>query len=68
MPGDWLWGHDPEVYAEENFEKALAHLKDGAPFQSTNRPKNIEYKPWTIDSLSEALEKGEPTILQGDWS
>ncbi|KAF2173599.1 hypothetical protein M409DRAFT_15878 [Zasmidium cellare ATCC 36951] len=68
MPGMWLWGHDPEAYAEENFEKALAHIKDGAPFKSTNKPANIEYRPWTIDSLSEALEKGEPSILEGDWS
>lgn len=67
-PGAWLTGHDPERYVEENFAQALAHLQHGAPFQNTNKPPHIQYQPWTIDGLVEALDKGEPTILDGDWS
>jgi 2-polyprenyl-6-methoxyphenol hydroxylase-like FAD-dependent oxidoreductase len=68
MPGRWLQEHDPEAYAEENFQKALAQLRDGTPFQNTNRPKDVEYQPWTIDALQAAWEASEPTILDGDWS
>ncbi|KAF2464735.1 FAD/NAD(P)-binding domain-containing protein [Lindgomyces ingoldianus] len=68
IPGAWLMDHDPEEYAEENFERGLAHLVDGEPFQNTNRPLKVEYRPWTIDGLVGALDKGETTILDGDWS
>lgn len=68
VAGRWLMDHDPEVYAEEKYEQALAHLKDGMPFQNTNRPSGVDYRPWTIDGLVHALEKGGSTILEGDWS
>lgn len=68
VPGRWLMDHDAEEYAEEKFEQALAHLTNGSPFHNTNRPSGVQYRPWTIDALIDALEKGEPTILEGDWS
>lgn len=69
MPGGWLWEHDPEVYVGEKFEEARRHLEDPtSPFKNTNRPRDVEYIPWTIDSLVQSLEKGEPTVLDGDWS
>ncbi|CZT16375.1 related to fusarubin cluster-monooxygenase [Ramularia collo-cygni] len=70
VPGSWLWEHDAEAYAEERFEEARLHLEDRTrPFLNTNRPtKGVEYIPWTIDGLIQGLEKGEPTILDGDWS
>lgn len=68
VPGSWLFDHDPEEYVEENFESALAHLRDGTPFRNTNRPTKVDYRPWTIDGLVDALDKGVPTILDGDWS
>ncbi|KAJ3498615.1 hypothetical protein NLG97_g978 [Lecanicillium saksenae] len=67
MPGSWLFDHDPEAYARDNYDKALAHLVDGTPFQNTNKPANIEYQPWTIEGLMEAQERGKRTILDGDW-
>ena len=66
--GRWIIEHDPEAYALENYEAALAHLQNGEPFQNTNTPPGMVYKPWTIDSLIEAQEKGEPTVLDGDWN
>lgn len=70
MPGSWLWEHDAETYAEEKFEEARLHLEDDAtrPFHNTNRPRDVEYIPWTIDGLVQALEEGKPTVLDGDWS
>ena len=63
-----LTRHDPEQYAIENYESALAHLTRAAPFTNTNTPPNLNYMPWTIDSLVKALETGEPSIMDADWS
>lgn len=67
--GRWIVEHNPETYAVQNYEQALAHLKDPeVPFQNTNGPPGVVYRPWTIDSLLESQRKGEPTVLDGDWS
>ena len=65
--GKWILNYDPEDYTRENFHKALAHLRDGTPFQHTNTPPGMLYRPWTIEGLLKAHENGEPTILDGDW-
>ena len=66
--GRWLYDHDPEQYAFDNYDKAMAHIEHGAGFKNTNAPPGVEYQPWTINSLTKTLEKGEPTILDGGWS
>jgi len=66
--GKWMLEHDPERYAWENYHQALAHLEHGTPFQNTNTPKGLVYKPWTIEGLLEAQGRGEATILDGDWN
>lgn len=66
--GSWIVDHDPEAYAEESYEAALAHLEKGTPFKNTNTPPGMVYKPWTIDGLLKAKENGEPTILDADWN
>ncbi|KAJ5296099.1 hypothetical protein PENANT_c021G02786 [Penicillium antarcticum] len=63
----WIWRHDPERYAVENYVKVLAHLVDGMPFSNTNTPPGHVYKPWTIDELLSAKERGEEIELDGDW-
>ncbi|KAH6698284.1 hypothetical protein BKA61DRAFT_497309 [Leptodontidium sp. MPI-SDFR-AT-0119] len=65
--GKWILNYDPEKYTVENYQKALAHLKEGLPFQNTNTPPGLVYRPWTIEGLLKAHENGEPTILDGDW-
>ena len=65
--GKWMLEHDPEQYAIENYQSALAHLQTGAAFKNTNIPPGVVYTPWTIDGLLEAQAKGEPTVLDGDW-
>ncbi|KAK4553882.1 hypothetical protein LTR86_009057 [Recurvomyces mirabilis] len=64
----WMLEHDPEQYAIDNYGKALSHLTHGTAFENTNKPMNMKYRPWTIDGLLEARRKGEPTVLDGDWS
>ncbi|CAK4030915.1 FAD NAD(P)-binding domain-containing [Lecanosticta acicola] len=66
--GKWILDHDPEQYAKEKYAEALAHLKEGKSFQNTNTPPGMVYRPWTIDGLIAARERGEPTVLGGDWS
>ncbi|KAI3394531.1 hypothetical protein diail_2580 [Diaporthe ilicicola] len=36
--GRWIWAHNPERYAYENYGKALRNLVEGTPFQNTNIP------------------------------
>ena len=64
----WLVEHDPEQYAIDNYSKALAHITDGTSFKSTNIPAGVTPVPWTIDGLVEAMEKGEHTFFDEDWS
>ncbi|KAK3686530.1 hypothetical protein LTR37_019738 [Vermiconidia calcicola] len=65
--GKWMVEHDPEEYALRNYQQALECLRSGLPFKNSNTPPGVEYRPWTIDGLLEAQEKGEPTVLDGDW-
>ena len=66
--GKWIVEHDPELYAVNNYEDAREHVQNGKPFKNTNTPPGMVYRPWTIDGLLEAHRKGEPTVLDGDWS
>jgi hypothetical protein len=67
----WIWSHNPEHYAAENFVLAREHLKSGAPFEHTNISKGFKWGAW---SMKEKMEKERqciaPTDLKtnGDWS
>lgn len=65
--GSWIWQHNPEIYATQNYEKALAHLAEGKEFQNTNIPPGHVPQPWTIDGILKAREEGRQVILDGDW-
>ncbi len=47
--GYWIWSHDAEKYAYDNYDKAAQHILEGTPFTNTNIPPDYVYKPWTID-------------------
>jgi hypothetical protein len=64
--GAWLWKHDPERYAIDNYGKALEHLNNGAPFQNTNLPRGYVHKPWTIETLLNSTNEQE-LELNSDW-
>lgn len=66
--GRWIWAHNPEKYAYENYGKALRSLVDGTPFQNTNIPPGYTYKPWSLDELYGRIDKGEKVEFEGDWS
>lgn len=65
--GRWIWNHDAEGYACENYEKALNHLVNGAPFENTNVPLGYVYSSWTIEELEVQQKRGR-IELDGDWS
>lgn len=65
--GAWIWQHDPEQYAIENYSKALDNLVSESPFQNINMPVGYVYQPWTIDEVLKAMEMGEEIVLDGDW-
>lgn len=65
--GAWLWKHDPEQYAIDNYDKALAHLQDGTTFHNTNVPRGYVHTPWTIDELLDP-KKAEEIWLARDWN
>lgn len=68
--GRWIVGHNPGSYARERWEEAVKFVRDGdeGKWRNTNVPRGMEYVPWTIDGLMEARERGERTVLDGDWS
>ncbi|GKZ16994.1 hypothetical protein AbraCBS73388_005981 [Aspergillus brasiliensis] len=67
LTAEWIWGHEPEQYAEENYSKVLDHLQRGTPFQDTNIPRGHVYRDWTIDEMLELQERGEEIELDGEW-
>ncbi len=66
--GRWIWKHNPERYAYQNYGNALDYLMSGAPFQNTNIPPGYEYEPWTIDQLFAKIDGGKKVKFGGDWS
>ncbi|KUI54202.1 Zeaxanthin epoxidase, chloroplastic [Cytospora mali] len=66
--GWWIWGHNPERYAYDNFGKAFRSLVDDTQFENTNIPRGYKYKPWSIKDIYDTLERGEKLKFEGDWS
>lgn len=56
----WLWAHDAEQYAYENYGMGLQHLIAGTPFKNTNAAPGYVYKAWNIDELLAKQEAGVP--------
>ncbi|KAJ5193526.1 hypothetical protein N7449_009668 [Penicillium cf. viridicatum] len=69
--GKWMWTHNSEAYAAENFDKARSHLESSTPFQNTNLPVGHQYEDWTLEEEVEKEKLGivVPDLkLNGDWS
>ncbi|KAI1665709.1 UbiH 2-polyprenyl-6-methoxyphenol hydroxylase [Pyrenophora tritici-repentis] len=64
----WLTSHDAEKYAYDMYDAAASHLVEKTPFANTNFPLGYNYKPWKIQELLAASERGERLELEGDWS
>ncbi|KAK4499286.1 hypothetical protein PRZ48_009799 [Zasmidium cellare] len=68
--GKWIVEHDPDSYARERWEEAVKCVGEGREkaWKNWNVPRGMVYVPWTIEGLMEARERGERTVLDGDWS
>ena len=68
----WVFAHDPEVYAYENWEKNLEAMKAGIPHDESDVPPNYppgyKYEPWSIDDIMDKMQRGEQVELgSGNW-
>ncbi|KAI5923147.1 monooxygenase [Camillea tinctor] len=69
--GKWLWSHNSELYATENFQKARAHIEHGASFENTNMPPGHKFSDWTLADESARAIDGvfvQDLKTNGDWS
>lgn len=66
--GRWIWAHNAERYAYDNYGKALTSLVDGTPFENTNLPPGYRYKPWSLHELYDRIDRGEEVSFEGEWS
>jgi len=70
----WVWQHDPEVFAQENYGKAILSIKNDVPWQSDesippNYPPGYMFEPWSIEQIIEDKKRGRETVLgTGDWA
>ncbi|KAI0145454.1 FAD/NAD(P)-binding domain-containing protein [Xylariaceae sp. FL1272] len=68
----WIWKHDPEAYAYENYEAMADTIRKGVPFDEVtnvppNYPPGYRYEPWDIETMLKELETGSVTLGSGDW-
>jgi hypothetical protein len=70
----WVFKHDPEMYAYENYETAVTAVKGGAKYASDvedlppNYPPGYKFEPWSIDDIMENMRaKKEFDLGSGDW-
>ncbi len=67
--GRWIWGHDAEAYAYENYGNVLRSLVDkGVKFVNTNIPPGYVVKGWSFEELIEKRNEGRELEMVGDWS
>ena len=69
----WIWKHDPEAYAYENFDQMAENVKNGVPFDQIdtippNYPPGHKYEPWNMEDVMQDVINGRPVELgSGDW-
>ncbi|KAH7120988.1 hypothetical protein B0J11DRAFT_589838 [Dendryphion nanum] len=69
----WVWGHDPEAYAYENYTKAVESMKKGIKMEDEsgfepNYPKGYKYEAWSIEEIMKDMREGREVVLgEGDW-
>lgn len=67
--GRWVWGHDAEVYATENYYACSRAIQEGLEFQNTNLPPGHLYHDWNMASENQRMMAGVHSDLKnnGDW-
>ncbi|XXH04333.1 hypothetical protein Hte_010747 [Hypoxylon texense] len=70
----WIWKHDPEAYAYENYEKMAETIRRGIPFDQVdpdtvppNYPPGYKYEPWNIEDMENEVQKAAVNLGSGNW-
>ncbi|KAI0105616.1 FAD/NAD(P)-binding domain-containing protein [Hypoxylon sp. NC0597] len=68
----WIWKHDPEQYAYDNYEKMADTIRKGIPFDEVdtvppNYPPGYKYESWNIDDMYRDVENKTVNMGSGDW-
>lgn len=69
----WVWGHDPETYAYDNYDKVVESMNKGIPFSEDdsippNYPPGYKYEPWSIEEIMDDVRNGRPVnVGPGNW-
>ena len=69
----WVWSHDPEAYAYENYDKAVANIAKGIDMADEdsyppNYPPGYKYEKWSIEQIMDDMRNGKPVELgAGNW-
>ncbi|KAL5119222.1 hypothetical protein ACEQ8H_002933 [Pleosporales sp. CAS-2024a] len=69
----WVWSHDPEAYAYDNYALSAQSLKRGIDMRDEdafepNYPKGYKYEPWSIEQIMDDMRAGKAIDLgSGDW-
>ncbi|KAI9666749.1 MAG: hypothetical protein M1831_001524 [Alyxoria varia] len=70
----WIFNHDPEEYAYENYDKSVDSMNRGVDMADEDRippnyPPGHKYEPWNIETIMEDMRQGKSVDLgPGDWS
>lgn len=70
----WVFAHDPEKYAYENYDHVVDSMKKGIKLEDDtdfppNYPPGYKFEPWSIDDIMADIRAGKPVELApGDWS
>ncbi|KAI0128691.1 hypothetical protein BJ170DRAFT_707047 [Xylariales sp. AK1849] len=69
----WVWGHNPETYAYDNYDKVVQSMKNGIPFNEDdsfppNYPPGYKYEAWSIEQIMDDIRIGRPVNMgPGNW-
>lgn len=68
--GNWVWAHNAQKYAAENYEACLASVLQGTPCENTNLPPRHVFRPWSMESENKRMAAGlrSDLMMNGDWS
>ena len=69
----WIWAHDAESYAHENYGKCAETIGKGMRLEDDERippnyPRGYRFEPWSIDDIMADLRAGREVDLgPGEW-
>lgn len=70
----WVFNHDSEAYAYENYDKVVESMRKGVPFDEDdsippNYPPGYKYEEWSIEQIMEDIRSGKAVDLGlGEWA